>query len=109
MSGRRRSADLPNQGWETLGMLGKMETRKDTVQVAIESAFHHVGQIVAIITTAGREVTRELGEWATDVFEMRDAAQQAQSDRAARAEASALSDQRTQAERDAVAAEHRID
>jgi hypothetical protein len=90
-------------------MLGKFETRKDTVQVVVESAFHHVGQIVTIVTRAGREVTRELGEWATDVFEMREAARQAQADGAARAEASAMADQRTQAEREAVAAEHRID
>jgi hypothetical protein len=90
-------------------MLGKLETRKDTVQVAVESAFHHAGQIVTIITTAGREVTRELGEWATELFEMREAAQQAQADRDARGEPAMLADQRTQAERDAVAAEHRID
>jgi thioredoxin-like negative regulator of GroEL len=90
-------------------MLGKLETRKDTVQVAVESAFHHAGQIVTIITTAGREVTRELGEWATELFEMREAARQAQADHDAHAGAVALADQRTQAERDAVAAEHRID
>ena len=99
----------PGRGWENPGMLGKLETRKDTVQVAVESAFHHVGQIVTIITTAGREVTRELGEWATELFEMRDAARQAQADHDAHAEALTLADQRTQAERDAVAAEHRID
>ena len=97
------------RGWKNPGMLGKLETRKDTVQVAVESAFHHVGQIVTIITTAGREVTRELGEWATELFEMREAARQAQADQDAHAEAVTLADQRTQAERDAVAAEHRID
>lgn len=62
-------------------MLGDLETRKDTVQVAVESAFRHVGQIAGIIAGAGREVTRELGEWATEVFEMREAAQRARADR----------------------------
>jgi hypothetical protein len=62
-------------------MLDDLETRKDTIQVAVESAFHHVGQIAGIIAGAGREVTRELGDWATDVFEMRDAARRARADR----------------------------
>jgi hypothetical protein len=63
-------------------MLGDAETRKDTVQVAVESAFKHVGEIASIIATAGRDVTREIGDWATDVFEMRDAAHRAREDRA---------------------------
>lgn len=62
-------------------MLENLETRKDTVQVAVESAFHHVGQIAGIIAGAGREVTRELGDWATEVFEMREAARRAAADR----------------------------
>jgi hypothetical protein len=62
-------------------MLDDWEIRKDTVQVAVEEAFQHVGQIASIIAGAGRDVTRELGEWATDVFEMRDAARRAQADR----------------------------
>jgi hypothetical protein len=62
-------------------MLENLETRKDTVQVAVESAFHHVGQIAGIIAGAGREVTRELGGWATEVFEMREAARRAAADR----------------------------
>ena len=62
-------------------MLDRLETRKDTVQVAVEGAFHHVGQIAGIVTQAGREITRELGEWATEVFEMREAARRAEADR----------------------------
>ena len=62
-------------------MLEDWETRKDTVQVAVETAFRHVGQIAGIITGAGREVTRELGNWATEVFEMREAARRARADR----------------------------
>jgi hypothetical protein len=66
---------------DNLSVLEKLEIRKDTVQVAVESAFNHVGQIAAIVSSAGREVTRELGEWATEVFEMREAARRADADR----------------------------
>jgi hypothetical protein len=61
-------------------VLDDWETRKDTVQVAVETAFHHVGQIAGILTGAGRDVTRELGEWATEVFEIREAARRARAD-----------------------------
>jgi hypothetical protein len=60
--------------------LDKLETRKDTIQVAIESGATHVGSIMGIVVGAVRDVTRELGDWATDVFEIRDAARRAQSD-----------------------------
>jgi hypothetical protein len=61
--------------------LDKVETRKDTLQVAIESGATHVGQIVGIVAGAVRDVTRELGDWATDVLEMREAAKRAEADR----------------------------
>jgi hypothetical protein len=64
-----------------VSVLDDLETRKDTIQVAVEGAFHHVGQIAGIISGAGRDVTRELGDWATEVFEMRDAARRARADR----------------------------
>jgi len=64
-------------------VVDRLEARKDTIQVTVESAFSHVGQIASILTGAGREVTRELGEWATEVFEMREAARRAQADEAA--------------------------
>jgi uncharacterized damage-inducible protein DinB len=73
-------------------MLDDLETRKDTVQVAVENAFHHVGQIASIIADAGRGVTRELGDWATEVFEMREAASRARADRAASAPGPAQDD-----------------
>ncbi len=62
-------------------MLDDLETRKDTIQVVVEGAFQHVGRIASIIATAGRDVTRELGDWATEAFEMRDAARRARVDR----------------------------
>jgi hypothetical protein len=60
--------------------LEKIETRKDTLQVAIESGATHVGQIMGIVAGAVRDVTRELGDWATDIFEMRAAAKRAEAD-----------------------------
>jgi hypothetical protein len=57
-----------------------LETAKDTVQVLTESAASHIGRIALIVTGAVRDVARELGDWATDAFEMRDAAKRAQSD-----------------------------
>lgn len=58
--------------------LGKSETRKDTVQVVVDSGAAHVGRIANIVTGAVREVTRELGGFATEVFEMRDASKRAE-------------------------------
>ena len=60
--------------------LERIETRKDTLQVAIESGATHVGQIMGIVAGAVRDVTRELGDWATDVLEMREAAKRAEDD-----------------------------
>jgi hypothetical protein len=60
--------------------LDRLETRKDTIQVVIESGTTHVGGIVAIVLGAVRDVTSEVGEWATDVFEIRDAAKRARGD-----------------------------
>jgi hypothetical protein len=57
--------------------LDRLETRKDTVQVVIESGAAHVGSVVGIVVGAVRDVAREVGDLATDVFEIRDAAQRA--------------------------------
>jgi hypothetical protein len=57
-----------------------LETAKDTVQVLTESAASHIGRIAVIVTGAVRDVAREIGDWATDAFEMRDAGRRARSD-----------------------------
>ncbi len=62
--------------------LSDLEISKDTLQTVVESGFEHVGTIAAIITGAGRDITREIGAWATEVFEMREAAARARADRA---------------------------
>jgi hypothetical protein len=61
-------------------MVGRLEVAKDTAQVLTESAATHVGRIAAIVAGAVREIAREMGEWASDAFEMRDAAQRAADD-----------------------------
>jgi hypothetical protein len=63
--------------------LDRIETRKDTLQVAVESGAAHVGQIMGIVAAAVRDVTHELGDWATDVFEMREAGKRADADEGA--------------------------
>jgi len=61
-------------------MVTRAEAAKDTAQVVIESTATHVGRIATIITVAVRDVVRELGDLATDAFEMRDAANRATKD-----------------------------
>lgn len=63
-------------------MVSKLESSKDTVEVGVESAAAHVGRIADIVTAAVRDVAREIGEFATDVFEMREASQRAEADKA---------------------------
>jgi hypothetical protein len=53
-------------------MVSKLESQKDTLQVLTESAASHVGNIAMIITGAVRDVAGEVGDWASDAFEMRD-------------------------------------
>ncbi|MDT4912946.1 MAG: hypothetical protein QOC66_2074 [Pseudonocardiales bacterium] len=60
-------------------MVSRLEVAKDTAQVLTESAANHVGRIATIITGAVREIAHEMGEWASDAFEMREAADRAQS------------------------------
>ncbi|MSW51276.1 MAG: hypothetical protein F2817_10385 [Actinobacteria bacterium] len=64
-------------------MPGPLETRKDMVQEAVESGATHVGRIATIVTGAVRDVARELGSFATDVFEMREASNRALKEHAA--------------------------
>jgi hypothetical protein len=61
--------------------LDRLETRKDVAQAVIESGIDHVGRIMGIVVGAVAGVTSEVGGWATDMFELRDAARRAQADR----------------------------
>ena len=62
--------------------LSKGEIRKDAVQNTVEAGAETVAAVTTILAGAVRDVARALGGFATEVFEIRDAA------RRARAEAS---------------------
>lgn len=60
-------------------MPSRLELIKDVLQVAVESGAERVGRVTGVITGAVRDVTREVGGWASDVFEVVEAAQKAES------------------------------
>ena len=62
--------------------LSKAEIRKDAAQQVVEAAAGTVGQVATIITGAVKDVAGALGGFATDMFELRDAARRASHDAA---------------------------
>ncbi|MGH3648015.1 MAG: hypothetical protein ACRDTM_12670 [Micromonosporaceae bacterium] len=64
-------------------MLGKGEITKDVIQESVESAATHVGHIATIITGAIRDIAREVGDFATDLYEVADSSRRARADRTA--------------------------
>ncbi|MGX6449526.1 hypothetical protein ACVU7I_15885, partial [Patulibacter sp. S7RM1-6] len=70
-------------------MPGPLESRKDLLQETVESGATHVGRIASIVTGAVRDVAREVGSFASDVFEMREASARARADEQDAAEAAA--------------------
>ncbi len=60
--------------------LSKAEIRKDALQEGVTAASHAVGAVTTIITTAVGEIARTVGGFATEVFEIRDAARRAGDD-----------------------------
>ena len=54
--------------------LSKAEIRKDQVQDSIEAATHAAGQVSNIVITAVGDVVKAIGGFATDLFEIREAA-----------------------------------
>ena len=63
--------------------LSKAEIRKDALQEGVTAASHAVGSVATIITTAVGDVARTIGGFATEMFEIRDSARRASSDRPA--------------------------
>lgn len=57
--------------------LSKAEIRKDQVQDSIEAATHAAGQVSTIVITAVGDVVKAIGGFATDLFEIREAARRA--------------------------------
>ena len=57
--------------------LSKGEIGKDAVQSTVEAAADTVGQVAKIITKAVQDVAGAVGGFATEVYEIRDAAKRA--------------------------------
>jgi hypothetical protein len=57
--------------------LSRAEIRKDAVQDSVEAAATAVGQVTTIVTGAVRDVAKAVGGFATELFEIRDAARKA--------------------------------
>ena len=60
--------------------LSKAEIRKDALQDGVTAASHAVGSVATIITSAVGDIARAVGGFATEVFEIRDAARKAGQD-----------------------------
>ena len=57
--------------------LSKAEIRKDAVQDSVQAAASTAGQVATIVTGAVRDVAGAIGGFATELFEIRDAARRA--------------------------------
>ena len=64
--------------------LSGAEIGKDAVQSTIEAAASAVGEVATIVTKAVRDVAAAVGEFATEVFEIRDASRKAAAEQADR-------------------------
>jgi hypothetical protein len=60
--------------------LSKAEIRKDAVQDGVTAASQAVGTVSTILTTAVGDIARAIGGFATEMFEIRDAARKASHD-----------------------------
>ena len=60
--------------------LSKAEIRKDALQEGVTAASHTVGTVTTIITSAVGDIARAVGGFATEIFEIRDAARKASQD-----------------------------
>jgi hypothetical protein len=57
--------------------LSKTEIRKDALQDGVTAASQAVGTVTTIITAAVGDIARAVGGFATEIFEIRDAARRA--------------------------------
>lgn len=60
--------------------LSNAEIRKDALQEGVTAASHAVGVVTTIVTTAVSDIARAVGGFATEVFEILDAARRAGDD-----------------------------
>jgi hypothetical protein len=73
-------SEAPQTPQDQVQRLSDAEIGKDTVQATVEAAAGTVGEVATIITSAVRDVATAIGGFATEVFEIRDAAKKAQRD-----------------------------
>lgn len=57
--------------------LSRTEIRKDALQDGVTAAAHTVGAVATILTNAVGDVAKAVGGFATEVFEIREAARRA--------------------------------
>jgi len=67
----------PNNTGPNNDRLGKAEIRKDALQDGVTAASQAVGTVSTIITSAVGDIARAIGGFATEIFEIRDAARKA--------------------------------
>ncbi|GAA1735032.1 hypothetical protein [Aeromicrobium alkaliterrae] len=60
--------------------LTRREIGKDVVEQSIDAAIATTGRVVAILFAAGQGIARELGGFATEIFEIAEASKRAESD-----------------------------
>jgi hypothetical protein len=60
--------------------LSRAEITKDALQHTVEAGAETVGAVTAILATAVRDVAHAVGGFATEVFEIRQAARQARAE-----------------------------
>jgi hypothetical protein len=60
--------------------LSKAEIRKDALQDGVTAASHAIGSVTTIVTGAVSDIARTVGGFATEMFEIRDAARRASHD-----------------------------
>jgi hypothetical protein len=65
---------------ENAEKLSGAEIGKDAVQTTIEAAASTAGEVATIVTRAVRDVATAIGDFATEVFEIRDASRKAAED-----------------------------
>ncbi|MEJ7831675.1 MAG: hypothetical protein WKF79_15635 [Nocardioides sp.] len=70
-------SDHPSPDRSSPDQFSRGEIGKDAVQSAVEAAATTVGQVAVIITKAVQDVAGAVGGFATEVYEIRDAAKKA--------------------------------
>ena len=60
--------------------LSRTEIAKDAVQHTVEAGAETVAHVAMIVTGAVRDITHAMGGFATEVFEIRDAARRARAE-----------------------------